>query len=85
MALLRATGEKSDDQRSTRHLGSVPREPRDDRILESYARRKLGIPWPTLRYFSSVPWLTRALLDLHPEYGLVMHLDQNIADSSRLS
>src|SRR4029434_4190372 len=55
-------------------------EPRDDRVLESYARRKIGIPWPTIRYFSSVPWLARALIDLHPEYGLLMHLDQDVAD-----
>jgi alkylhydroperoxidase family enzyme len=51
-----------------------------DRALESYARRKMGIPPPAIRYFASVPWLARALVDLHPEYGLLMHLDQNVAD-----
>ena len=28
----------------------------------------------------SAPWLARALVDLHPEYGLLMHLDQKVAD-----
>jgi AhpD family alkylhydroperoxidase len=55
-------------------------EPRPDRALESYARRKMGIPFPAIRYFVSVPWLARALVDLHPEYGLLMHLDQKVAD-----
>ena len=55
-------------------------DPRPDRALEAYARRKMGIPFPPIRYFASVPWLARALIDLHPEYGLLMHLDQNIAD-----
>jgi alkylhydroperoxidase family enzyme len=55
-------------------------EPRADRALESYARRKTGLPLPSIRYFAQVPWLARALVDLHPEYGLLMHLDQNVAD-----
>ena len=55
-------------------------EPHPDRALESYARRKMGIPNPMISYFASVPWLARALVDLHPEYGLLMHLDQNVAD-----
>jgi AhpD family alkylhydroperoxidase len=55
-------------------------EPHRDRALESYARRKMGMPFPTLRYFTSVPWLARALIDLHPEQGLLMHLDQNVMD-----
>src|SRR5215469_2754391 len=55
-------------------------DPRPDRALESYARRKMGIPYPPIRYFAPVPWLARALIDLHPEYGLLMHLDQNVAD-----
>src|SRR5215469_1817886 len=55
-------------------------DPRPDRALESYARRRIGIPYPPIRYFASVPWLARALIDLHPEYGLLMHLDQHIAD-----
>jgi alkylhydroperoxidase family enzyme len=55
-------------------------DPRPDRGLESYARRKMGIPYPPIRYFASVPWLARALIDLRPEYGLLMHLDQNTAE-----
>jgi AhpD family alkylhydroperoxidase len=55
-------------------------EPRPDPALQSYARRKLGIPYPMITYFASVPWMARALVDLHPEYGLLMHLDQTVAD-----
>ena len=55
-------------------------DPRPDRALESYARRKMGIPFPSMRYFAPVPWLARALIDMHPEFGLLMHLDQSIAD-----
>jgi AhpD family alkylhydroperoxidase len=55
-------------------------EPLPDRALESYARRRHGMPFPSIRYFAPVPWLARALIDLHPEYGLLVHLDQNVAD-----
>src|SRR6516162_7686382 len=55
-------------------------EPHPDQGLEAYARRKTGIPFPSIRYFAPVPWLARALVDLHPEYGLLMYLDQNVAD-----
>ena len=55
-------------------------EARPDRALESYARRRLGISNPAIRYFAPVPWLARAVVDLHPEYGFLMHLDQNVAD-----
>ncbi|MGH7348869.1 MAG: carboxymuconolactone decarboxylase family protein [Candidatus Rokuibacteriota bacterium] len=55
-------------------------EPSRDRALESYARRRQGIPSLAIRYFAPVPWLARALVDLHPEYGLLMRLDQNVAD-----
>jgi alkylhydroperoxidase family enzyme len=51
-----------------------------DRALESYARRRQGIPNPALGYFASVPWLARTVVDLHPEYGLLMRLDQDVAD-----
>jgi hypothetical protein len=40
--------------------------PRSDRALEAYARRKLGVPQPSIRYFVDCPWLARALVDLHP-------------------
>ena len=36
-------------------------EPRPDRALESYARRKQGIPNPAIPYFAPVPWLARAI------------------------
>lgn len=55
-------------------------EPSPDRTLEAYARRKQGMPNPLVRYFAAVPWLARALVDLHPEYGLLMHLEQRVAD-----
>jgi len=55
-------------------------EPRPDRSLESYARQRFGMPFPSIRYFTSVPWLARALVDLHPEYGLLMHLQQSVSD-----
>jgi alkylhydroperoxidase family enzyme len=38
------------------------------------------MPIPSIRYFTPVPWLARAVIDLHPEYGLLLYLDQNIAD-----
>ena len=56
----------------------VERHP--DRALEAYARRKLGVANPAITYFSPVPWMARALIDLHPEYGLLMHLDQAVSD-----
>jgi alkylhydroperoxidase family enzyme len=55
-------------------------EPRPDRALDAYARRKTGMTIPSLRYFTPAPWLARAAVDLHPEYGLLIHLDQKIAD-----
>jgi hypothetical protein len=55
-------------------------DPRRDRALETYARRKTGVPIPTVRYFTSAPWLARAIVDLHPEFGLLMHLDLHQMD-----
>jgi AhpD family alkylhydroperoxidase len=55
-------------------------EPFPDPALQSYARRRWGIPNPTIAYFAPVPWLARAVIDLHPEYGLLMHLDETVAD-----
>jgi AhpD family alkylhydroperoxidase len=40
----------------------------------------MGIPNPAIRYFSAVPWLARAMVDLRPEYGLLVHLDADVAD-----
>jgi len=53
---------------------------RPDRAVEAYARKRMGVPNPALRYFAPVPWLARAVIDLHGEYGLLMHLDQRVAD-----
>jgi AhpD family alkylhydroperoxidase len=55
-------------------------EPHRDPALEAYARRKQGLPNPSIRYFSPVPWFARALVDLHPEQGLLIRLEQNVAD-----
>ncbi|HKZ03908.1 MAG TPA: hypothetical protein VJU81_00435 [Methylomirabilota bacterium] len=55
-------------------------EPQRDRALEAYARRKQGIPNPAISYFAPVPWLARALVDLHPEYGLLLRLDHGVMD-----
>jgi AhpD family alkylhydroperoxidase len=55
-------------------------DPRRDRALETYALRKTGVPIPTVRYFTSAPWLARAIVDLHPEFGLLMHLDLHQMD-----
>jgi alkylhydroperoxidase family enzyme len=54
--------------------------PHSDRALESYARRKTGMPVPSIRYFTPVPWLARSVVDLNPGYGLLMHLDESVAD-----
>src|SRR5262249_18494093 len=43
-------------------------------------RRKQGLPQPMISYFAPIPWLARALVDLHSEYGLLMRLDQAVAD-----
>jgi AhpD family alkylhydroperoxidase len=51
-----------------------------DRTLESYARKRQGIPNPAIGYFAPVPWLARALVDLHPEYGLLIRLDHDVMD-----
>ncbi len=55
-------------------------EPRHDRELETYARKRMGVPHAALRYYAAVPWVARSQIDLHPEYGLLVHLDQRTAD-----
>lgn len=55
-------------------------EPRTDRALEAYARNRWGMPHPGVRYFAAVPWVARATIDLHPQFGMLMHLDQRTAD-----
>ncbi|HEX2541440.1 MAG TPA: hypothetical protein VHM00_10200 [Caldimonas sp.] len=55
-------------------------EPRRDRELERLVRRTQGVPNPAIGYFASVPWLARALVELHPEHGLLQRLDPDVAD-----
>ncbi len=55
-------------------------ERRPDRDLEAYARRRQGMSNPTVAYFAPTPWVARAAIDLHPEYGMLMHLEQHVAD-----
>lgn len=55
-------------------------EPQRDRALETYARRKQGVPNPAIGYFASVPWLARGLVDLHAEHGLLMRIDHTVMD-----
>ena len=59
-------------------------ERQPDRALEAYARRKMGLANPAITCFSPVPWLARALVDLHPEFGMLMHLDEHVADLAML-
>jgi AhpD family alkylhydroperoxidase len=55
-------------------------EPKIDREIERYARRRMGVPMMTVRYFAAVPWVARVVVDLHPEFGLLMRLDPHTAD-----
>jgi AhpD family alkylhydroperoxidase len=55
-------------------------EPGHDRAMEAYARRRLGMPHITVRYFLAAPWVARAVVDLHVEFGLLLKLDQRTAD-----
>lgn len=57
-----------------------PVEPGHDRELEAYARQRFGVPHPTVRYFVAAPWVARAVIDLHVEFGLLLELDQRSAD-----
>ena len=59
-------------------------QPAHDRDLESYARRKQGILSPAIPYFAHVPWLARAVVDLRAEHGLLMHIDELLADTVTL-
>jgi len=55
-------------------------EPGHDRALEAYARRRFGMAHPTVGYFVNAPWVARAVVDLHVEFGLLLELDQHTAD-----
>src|SRR5262245_29803531 len=58
--------------------------PARDAALESYAEQKLGFPFRVIRYFVALPWLSHAMVDLHPEYGLLMRLDLGLGDLIQL-
>jgi AhpD family alkylhydroperoxidase len=58
--------------------------PTPDDAMESYARAKMGMPLPMIRYFVPVPWLSHAMVDLHPEYGLLMSLELELNDLIQL-
>lgn len=74
----------------TQHsLEQVPWEsclltPVRDEATESYAQAKLGMPLPSIRYFVPLPWLSRAMIDLHPELGLLMSLELELNDLIQL-
>lgn len=38
------------------------------------------MPHPTVRCFLAAPWVARAVVDLHVEFGLLLELDQRTAD-----
>ena len=54
--------------------------PGRDPALEAYARRRIGMAHPTVRYFVNAPWVARAMVDLLVEFGLLLELDQRTAD-----
>src|SRR5262245_29448232 len=54
--------------------------PRRDGALEGLAKRKMGIVPQGLPYFVDCPWLAKALVELHPEQGLLVRLDLHMAD-----
>ena len=60
--------------------GVCPFEPRPHRELDAYSRRRMGVVSPSNRFLGRVPWVARALVDLHPEFGLLMRLEQPVAD-----
>lgn len=55
-------------------------EPRRDRTLEAFARRRLGIVPSFIPYLATCPWLARAEADLNARFGLLTHLDPELAD-----
>ena len=55
-------------------------EARQDRELETHARRRMGLPNPAVRYFAPAPWVARAAVDINPSFGLLIHLDLHTAD-----
>jgi AhpD family alkylhydroperoxidase len=50
-------------------------EPKVDRALENYARRRTGLPNGAVRYFAAAPWVAHAAVDLPPSVSQLMHLD----------
>jgi AhpD family alkylhydroperoxidase len=58
--------------------------PRRDKALEAYGRAKFGVDLYSMRFLVDVPWLARAEVDLHPELGLLLHLDLGLNDLIQL-
>lgn len=79
---MSAPGDTAASAGALAHVRWEPRllEPGHDRAMESYARRRVGMPHPTVRYFLAAPWVARAVVDLHVEFGLLLELDQRTAD-----
>jgi adenylate cyclase len=40
----------------------------------------MGVPHVSMRYFAAAPWVARAVVDLHLEFGMLQRLDQRTAD-----
>ena len=59
-------------------------EPHRDPALESYVKKRTGMSSPVIGYFAPAPWLAKALVDLHPEYGLLLRLDHELKDLVQL-
>ena len=59
---------------------SCPLPAQRDRELERFARRRVGVVPPSLRYVAACPWLARAQVLLGYEQGLLTALDFKLAD-----
>jgi alkylhydroperoxidase family enzyme len=55
-----------------------------DRALEAYAKRRQGVANPAIGYFAPIPWLAKGLIDLHPEYGLLLRVEHELLDLVQL-
>lgn len=55
-------------------------ERRRDKTLEAYARQRLGMVPSFIPYLAPCPWLARAEADLNARFGLLVHLDPQLAD-----
>jgi len=55
-------------------------QPADDPVLEAFARRMIGIPNPSIRYFVRSPWVARMVVRWLTDPGLLLELDLHDAD-----